>query len=319
MRKMVIFNVGGALCSYLNVGDNRIVIDLGKSEDFNPVTDFLIPHFKKNGYDTDENGKYKVSQLLISHPHMDHISAIRDFDEYCMPDLVTCPNDKEENDPAELLDLSQFDDKSEEVKKLRAMYKNRELPLRTSIDEGGDDKQFLFYIRPGDVETNDDLVTDECYQNNVSLVSLFVINGHHILLPGDIMKNGMKKLIDDNPTFRKELEKHRLCILVAPHHGLKSSFPVSLFDTIKDRKTRCLNIVSEKVNNPNDTRVVDSRYSSSDYCDGDNDLLSTNGNNANCQRKTSQGHICIDFANGSRPDISIIDDTDRLVDWFTES
>lgn len=318
MKKMVVFNVGGALCSYLNIGSNRIVVDLGKSEEFNPVTDFLIPHFERNGYETDESGKYKVAQLLVSHPHMDHISAIQDFDEYCTAKLVTCPNDKKENEPADSLDFSQFDYESAEVKKLQEMYQHRNLPLDVSIEEGGNDKQYLFYIKPGDVRINGALTSDECYQNNVSLVSLFVINGHRVLLPGDIMKNGMQKLIRDNPDFRRELTRHRLCILVAPHHGLRSSFPINLFGMIKEGKTRCLNIVSEKPNNPDDTRVVDPRYASREFCDGDNDLISTNGVDFNCQRKTSQGHICIDFSNGSRPDICIINNTDELIDWFAE-
>ena len=318
MKKMVVFNVGGALCSYLSIGDNRTIVDLGKSESFNPVTDFLIPHFKKNGYATDENGKYRVSQLLISHPHMDHISAILDFDKYCVPGLLTCPNDKKENKLGDRLDISKFDDESDEVKKLREMYRDRSLPLEEEIEYGDDDKQYLFYIRPGNVESDDMLSVDECYQNNVSLVCLFVINGHRVLLPGDIMRNGMKKLLNDNRIIQKELRNHELCILVAPHHGLKSSFPESLFNVIKGGRTRCLNIVSEKTNSPNDTRIVDPRYSKSDYCVGDNDLSSTNGSNANCQRKTSQGHICIDFTNASRPDICIINNTDELIDWFAE-
>lgn len=318
MKKMVVFNVGGALCSYLNIGDNRIVVDLGKSESFNPVTDFLVPHFKKNGYSTDEDGKYKISQLIISHPHMDHISSIIDFDKHCTPGLLTCPNDKKENKPSDRLNISKFDVGSDEVKKLREMYRDRILPLEKEIKYNDNDKQHLFYIRPCNVESDDRLSVDECYQNNVSLVCLFVINGHRVLLPGDIMSNGMEKLLNDDRIIQKELRNRELCILVAPHHGLKSSFPESLFGIIRGGKTRCLNIVSEKTNNPNDTRVIDVRYSSSGYCSGDNDLPSTNGANVNCQRKTSQGHICIDFTNSSRPDIIVTSDVDDLISWFAE-
>lgn len=319
MRKMVVFNVGGALCSYLEIGENRIMVDLGSSDSFNPVTDFLVPHFKRNGHPMMPDGKYRVTQLVISHPHIDHLNAICDFDDLFSPDYVTCPNDKTENDSLDVLDMSQFDNETEEVKRLKRMYQFRHLPLRPSIGQGGDDRQYLFYLHPKNVEDDKRLSSGgECYQNNVSLVNLFVINGHHILLPGDIMSNGMETLINDNPELKRELQKHRLCVLVAPHHGLRSSFPTSLFNTIKDGKTRCLNIVSEKVNNPNDTRVVDSRYSSSDFCDGDNDLDSQNGSSKNYQRKTSQGHVCIDFSNGSRPDIRVIDNTDELIDWFSE-
>ena len=317
MRKMVVFNVGGALCSYLEIGEKKIVVDLGKSESFNPVLDFLVPLYERRGAAKEDGGKYLVDQLIISHPHKDHISAICDFDNSFLPSLLTCPNDKDGNADGEKLDLTKFDFDSEEVKCLKVMYRGRQLPLTTTINDTGVDRQYLFYLKPGVVEKDADLTTDgECYQNNISLVSLFNINGHRVLLPGDIMKNGMKKLLEDNPAIGNELGKHHLCILVAPHHGLRSSFSTELFNTIKDNKTRCLNIVSEKENNPDENRNVDCRYADGEYCMGDNDLVSSNGDSKCYQRKTSQGHICVDFNNGSRPDIKITQDTDEIIEWF---
>lgn len=317
MRKMVVFNVGGALCSYLEIGEKRIIVDLGKSDSFNPVKDFLIPLFEERNVEKNKENKYSVDQLIISHPHIDHISAICDFDDLFSPNLLTCPNDKDENEDENKLDLSEFDSSSPEVKCLKAMYKDRRLPLTTAINDTGTDRQDLFYLKPKTVKDNSDLSSgDECYQNNVSLVVLFNINGHRVLFPGDIMKNGMKKLLEENPAVKTDLGKHHLCILVAPHHGLRSSFSVDLFNVIKDNKTRCLNIISEKENNPDENRCVDSRYASEQYCMGDNDLSSGNGESLCYQRKTSQGHICIDFSNGSRPEIEIIQDIEELIEWF---
>lgn len=317
MRRMVVFNVGGALSAYLEIGNKRIVVDLGKSESFNPVTDFLVPLFKKSGIMKNEKGKYEIDQLIVSHPHADHISAIRDFNGLFDPKWLTCPNDKDENGKNEKLDLNKFDINSPDVECFKSMYRKRGLPLRTVIDNNGVDRQYLLYLKPGEVERDNDLTTgEECYQNNISLAVLFSINGHRVLFPGDIMKNGMKKLISECPVLKDELGKHHLCILVAPHHGLRSSFSVDLFSIIKDNKTRCLNIVSEKENNPNENRNVDSRYSDREYCMGDNNLVSDNGDSKCYQRKTSQGHICVDFNDGSRPDIKIIQNTEELINWF---
>lgn len=47
--KTVIFNVGAALSAYVESDNHKIVIDLGKSSNFSPVTDFLLPLFKKRG------------------------------------------------------------------------------------------------------------------------------------------------------------------------------------------------------------------------------------------------------------------------------
>ena len=95
--KQVIFNVGGALSTYTEFDDKKLLIDLGKSTDFNPITDFLLPLYnqrnaKKSIYATD---KYFIDQLIISHPHRDHLSAITDFNTNFYPDLLTCPNDNE--------------------------------------------------------------------------------------------------------------------------------------------------------------------------------------------------------------------------------
>ena len=45
--KIVIFNVGPALSAYIEMGSNKIVVDLGKGNDFSMVNDYLLPLFKK--------------------------------------------------------------------------------------------------------------------------------------------------------------------------------------------------------------------------------------------------------------------------------
>ena len=52
-----------------------------------------------------------------------------------------------------------------DVKKIKELYKGRQLPLRVSLPS----KMTLGYIYPGDVEDNETL-TNESYTNNISLV-----------------------------------------------------------------------------------------------------------------------------------------------------
>jgi mRNA degradation ribonuclease J1/J2 len=73
--KVVVFNVGAALSAYVETDNKKIVIDLGKSSDFSPVNDFLIPLFEKRGEKKNYSDKYYLSQVFISHPHQDHISV----------------------------------------------------------------------------------------------------------------------------------------------------------------------------------------------------------------------------------------------------
>ena len=85
--KTVIFNVGAAMSAYVETDNKKIVIDLGKSSDFSPVNDFLLPLFEKRGEKKDYGEKYYINQVFISHPHRDHISDLSDLDEHFYIDL----------------------------------------------------------------------------------------------------------------------------------------------------------------------------------------------------------------------------------------
>lgn len=303
--KVVVFNVGAALSAYVETDNKKIVIDLGKSSDFSPVNDFLIPLFEKRGEKKNYSDKYYLSQVFISHPHQDHISDLSDLDEHFYMDLYTTPNDLTKGFDAhrknvnwELVD----DPDSDDVKKVKEVYKGRHLPLRVCLPT----KMTLGYMYPGDVEDNETL-TSESYTNNISLV-LYIHAGYKILFAADVQKEGMKQLLEDDKELKKKIGQG-VDFLVCPHHGLRSSFSTELFDSMKDGKTKKLNIVSEK-SATDDKRKVDSRYSSTDYCEGDNNL-STDGDVV-CQRKTSQGHIFIDD-DGT---ITIESDIQKIIDKF---
>ena len=285
--KVVIFNVGGALSSYVETKTKKIIVDLGKSSDFSPVNDFLLPLFKKKN-EKSTNGKYQVDQLILSHPHLDHISDLENFDKHFYPILYTTPNDlSPKTDEHMNVNWDLVDDpESNPVKKLRALFYGRQLPLRVCEPT----RMTIGYIYPGQVENNDTL-TNESYTNNIS-IGVIIRSTYSIFFAGDIQKEGMKVFLDENPSVVKQLSEG-IDFLVTPHHGLRSSFSTDLFSAMKKGKTKRLNIVSEKVTcGPDDKRQVDSRYSTSDYCDGNNNLSTQDS--PVYQRKTSNGHIFID-------------------------
>ncbi|MCS2506034.1 MBL fold metallo-hydrolase [Phocaeicola vulgatus] len=284
--KIVIFNVGPALSAYVEMGSNKIVVDLGKGNDFSMVNDFLLPLFKKRGELKNSSNKYYLNQVFISHPHLDHISDLDDLDKHFYINLFTTPNDLSKGrESYKNINWDLVDDAdSKEVKKIKEVYKGRNLPLRVCDPS----RMTISYIYPSDVE-NDTTLKNESYTNNVS-IALYIHTGYKIFFAADIQKEGMKKLLEDNPELEKKLGQG-VDFLVCPHHGLRSSFSTELFGAMKDGKTKKLNIISEKVNG-DDNRNVDSRYASTNYCEGDNNL--STDDNIVCQRKTSQGHIFID-------------------------
>lgn len=310
--KQVIFNVGGALSSYTEFENKKLIIDIGKSSDFNPIIDFLLPLFNKRNSEK-LNDKYRIDQLIISHPHNDHISCIEDFNKHFYTELLTCPNNNNGMEENEKINWSYFDNCNSNIKLLKEMLIGRNPPLKPTCDG----KQFIFYIPPKICEETDELL-QESYCNNISLAVFLIIKNHRVFFPGDLQKNGMKELIEkkyhlgkDTPLLNKL--NGGVDILITPHHGLQSSFSTTLFDSMKENKTRCLNIVSEKVNT-DDNRNIDSRYSTSDYCIGKNNL--GNSEEKHYQLKTSHGHIFIDYNYNDYPHITIISDNKELINKF---
>jgi len=311
MIKQIIFNVGGALSSYVECNEYKILVDLGSTSVFHPVEDFLIPLYEKRNEQKNSDDKYKLSQLILSHPHNDHISNIETFHKYFYPDLLTTPNDNNGTPIAEKINWTLITNPTDNyVKFLRKnVLPGRTPPLRST-------NPFvlqIFYNKCLQCEKSL-LLEKKNYSNNISIATFLYLNGQRILMAGDLMKDGMTYLIANNEGFKKELSLG-VDFLITPHHGLKSSFSVELFDAMKDGKTNKLNIVSEKVTYTESNRIVDTRYSSSDYCIGNNNL--SDSTNKAYQRKTSNGHIIIDYGN-NEPFITIEESNDPkiLIDYF---
>ncbi|MBT3210199.1 MAG: hypothetical protein HN704_00830 [Bacteroidetes bacterium] len=292
MKKIVIFNVGGALSAYGDFDSQRFVIDLGKKEDFSPVLDFLKPLFDKERLSkstaTIGKGKYHIDQLFLSHLDKDHTADYEKFSEYFFPQFMTCPNDNSKQRNIFKINRNKIGELTDLKKKILSDMKVRyplheDRPIQSKINNIE-----LNYIRPLNCEDGKDL--EVAYANNISLTLFVSYNNKTALFPGDLLKEGMKHLINNNRNFKKLLSNNGIDYLIAPHHGLQTSFSTVFFETIKGNKTR-LNIISEKVRSveSNENRSdVDSRYRSEDYCTGEN-FLGKYG------VKTSLGHIVIDF------------------------
>ncbi len=301
MKKIAIFNVGGALSSYVEFDNKKILIDLGSNSDFSPVENFLLPLSEKGkftlGKQPINQGKYIIDQLFLSHLDKDHISDYVKFKENFWPDLMTCPNDNTNQDDALKVNRDLLGEEND-VRNIiledmgnrvtidsRYPRMNPSKPLISIIDEVA-----IFYIKPKVCENIEDLMPG--YANNISLVLFFQVGNKSVLFPGDMLKKGMSYLIDNDKEFNELLKNIGVDYLIAPHHGLQTSFSELLFQTMDNNKTR-LNIISEKIReeeSDENRSDVDTRYYSSDYSTGENSLEQK-------AVKTSMGHIVIDFEN----------------------
>ena len=307
--KQVVFNVGGALSTYVEFGDRKILVDIGSSDDFNPITHFLCPLYALRKATKNSDGKFMIDQCIISHPHKDHISAIADFDKYFFPKLLTCPNSNQgmhENEKVNWELIGNKDDDS--IKTLKRMLVNRTPPLGSSDPTS----LFIYYIPPKIVE-NDKTLCTESYINNISIATIICSSGYSILMPGDLQKAGMEYLLENSEDFRRKVN-NGIDVLVTPHHGLRSSFSTKLFDEMKGQKTRCINVVPEKTNTDDD-REVDTRYSDGKYCAGENSLSTQD--EPHYQVRTSRGHVLLDYSGPGRVIAKITNEVKDVIEFFS--
>jgi len=317
MKKIVIFNVGGAMSAYADINGKRYIMDIGAGNNFSPVKDFLLPLY--NAKFPDVAGRHDIDQLLISHLDADHISDYKNFDEYFHPYLLTVPSDHP--NIAENLKVSRDKIADNETVDLIMQHMRSRHP--------GDDDSNPIWVCDPETMLLSYIPAEECdeldrksdseypnYKNNLSLILHVRINGHSILFTGDIMKDGMNHLLETNDTFKDIVSNLGVDILIAPHHGLDTSFPNSLFQTIKNNKVR-LNIISEKKNVKSDSdnrHNVDTRYYSSDFSTGMNVLNGQTGTQYGVI--TSPGHIVIDFDTAATPVVKRVSTNEDLIAEF---
>lgn len=291
-----VFHVGRGVAGAIRTPAGKwIAIDLGASEDFCPVEDFFLHRIPKK-----EGGKRKIDQLIISHPHNDHMTALKRFHENFHPNFLTVPNDNDPQDAKHKVDWDRIQNPDDDLTNyLRdELLPGRQPPLKATSEST--DRFFfeIHHLMPDTCENDEDLSTSN-YPNNISILARVNYKGNVVLFAGDIMKDGMKKLIDSTP-FGKRLKDVGVTFLVAPHHGLRSSFSVDLFNAMKGGKP-ALNIISEKPTKTDSNEIVDTRYGDEDYASGHKVLIGKAITQKRKLRTSVVGHIHIRlFEDGKR-------------------
>ena len=297
-----VFAVKRGLAVFIRLPNNvGVIYDLGGGESFSPV-EFIDE--KIIGHLTQYDG-HNIAQLLVSHPHADHIqqaSEINCRSPRLRPALVTLPHDVGSNTTAdERVDFTRIEngDNEELISEYKKLYDNRKPPLRTidpeTLSDRTEDLEYgFYYMRPPKVAIEQPN-NDHHYGNGLSFCLWLRYGKHSVWIPGDITPEVHKKVIHgadsverrivghdvdghqyphryhtetkDQPSPNELFRKNGLSVLVAPHHGLESCFPDVLFDSLPDGRVRAA-IVSEKRHTGASDGTVDSRYLSSDYVDG---------------------------------------------------
>ena len=181
----------------------KIMLDAGKSKEFSPA------YYLRNQYNTSQ-----ITQLIISHPHRDHIEDLPDVIGYCKPKIIR----RNKSIPKQLIypsDEYYDDDVFQTYKVLDETYTS---PVSgededTPVSNWGNVEIKSFYNLP-------DWLTSPSL-NNLNLLTVIRYQDVEIVFPGDLEPRGWETLLN-NTDLAENVGKSNIRILVASHHGRKS-------------------------------------------------------------------------------------------------
>ncbi|MHA1973120.1 MAG: MBL fold metallo-hydrolase [Candidatus Hodarchaeales archaeon] len=284
---ILIFNVGrGLSILILTPLKHGLLIDLGSSDDFSPLEFIKQNLLEKIAKYNDQN----FGQILITHPHADHISDIQSLSDFSYS-LITCPHNKSEEEKFDFSVLESHKNLDTYLK----LINHRNLPLQTiqyssRYTSPINAEYGIYYIRPPKIKSSIFENDNFKYTNASSIVFYFKYGNNSILIPGDQLPESFEYLLDktdgvekrysilsyegkfkdwhyktsDQPSLKSVLLESGLSVLIAPHHGLESGFSTRLYECIKDNKPNIV-IISEKRHLNDSDGSIDSRYQS---CNG---------------------------------------------------
>lgn len=187
---------------------------MGSSNDFSPrrfIENNIVP--KLNNFTDAYGHKREIAQLIISHPHADHITEIssskgdRTENRFIDAGLITCPHDKEyptdlskeyKDEKTDFLRITNQKDQKWLIDKYKAMIVGRKIPLQTisAKDVSVPNLEYgIYYVIPPACNTlyeND----DQKYSNSISIVFYLRHGNQTLLIPGDITPEAFEKVLN---------------------------------------------------------------------------------------------------------------------------
>jgi len=246
--RMIVFDVQHGFCAFLkSPTGHTLMIDCGKGDEFSPA-EYILEN-EVNG--TVRYKGYKLTKLIISHPHDDHIEDIETISTKFPPAILR--RQRYDWDEIKAPEMEEEYQNLEIYADWQEKYNN---PIENPPTWGVDIQDFC--LAPGEAKK----VDDAKYVNNSSIVVMLTFNGteysERFLFGGDIEQAGWAELLKME-SFKNTVKG--VDFFITSHHGHTSGFSTELFEVMG---RPILNIVSAHRRDEN----VDKRYSSEEYASG---------------------------------------------------
>ena len=212
--KIIVWDVQHGNAIYMETPNGRnVMFDIGTGSyddgsEFSPLRDL------KDRWNVD-----CLHYLVISHPHADHISDIRNmFDLDLKPKVLRRPKGIDRD----LINSSNQEKYSDLVKLYLKLDSSYNTPVSGELDPSNPSNY-------GEVEINcfSQSESGTSNLNNYSVVAVIKYAGEKIIIPGDIEAAGWKVLLE-REDFQQTIKG--TTIFVASHHGRAAGFHSDVFD-----------------------------------------------------------------------------------------
>lgn len=273
-----IFNVGRGFCAAIKSPNGYLcLIDCGCSDEFPPV-EWLA------GQQWTPHKEHHLAKLIITHPHIDHLSDIENVTRLLPPAIIQRRKD---------LDWNKVTSGGSNQTGIMSHYVNTYMPPQSQYRSDATDPDWgngftlmsrnLIQAKVAEVSAS-----DSAYVNNSSLVTILKYKNYNFAFTGDSQSEGMAALLGQSEDLCAAISSG-VDFFITPHHGHPSGFSSEWFEIAG--ATNIANIAAERRKRSGEDESqtkVDSRYSQDAYCKGNNPegrkLIST---------KASHIHIAI--------------------------
>ena len=209
---MKVWNVELGLAVHIKAPNGKyVVIDLGASEEISPAKELYYNELCKNA-------NACVHYMVLTHPHKDHFDDILNV-KYVKPKVLSRVKDysREEIMEGAGNDVDKFNAYCDFVDEYNGVLSEQNDPSRAEALDGV--VVSVFQAKK----------CDKSNINNFSKVVVIELDGAKIVVCGDPEIDALDELMK-NTTFRNKVRES--LILIAPHHGRKSSYLAEFVDLI---------------------------------------------------------------------------------------
>lgn len=212
--QLVVWDVQHGNAIYMRTPNSlNVMFDIGTGS-YASGAEFSPLKYLKNHW-----GVNSLHYLVISHPHADHISDIRNmFDLNLKPSVLSRPR----NIDADLISSSNQAEYSDFVECYLELDRTYVHPVSPGLDPSNP-------ANYGAVEINSFFQSERGTSNlnNYSVVAVVAYAGQKIVIPGDIEQAGWEELLEQDD-FQEALEG--TTVFVASHHGRNAGYYSEVFD-----------------------------------------------------------------------------------------